>query len=218
MNRYEITYIWKLVSEPYWYYSLPEVTLSAFTEAGQAESSIAVPNQRRYKARRPVISSSLSNTPCKDLGVAGLLAALNAIFGTSYALHAPWIYSLLGIFITRDLDVGTACAHLRPFWYKHDFTDVEDQLRTCEEMDSKMGEDVLVDNRIISSLVPPRRLWDLYSNRVVPWWVARTWPWAISHAWVEEKDRIAVQTPINGYEWPVRSQRTLILISSVLRC
>ncbi len=72
-----------------------------------------------------------------------------------------------------------------------------------KEQDLKMREDLLVDNRIISSLVPPRRLWDLYSNRVVPWWVACTWPWAISHAWVEEKDRMAVQTPINGYEWPV---------------
>ncbi|KAK0480980.1 hypothetical protein EDD18DRAFT_1295073 [Armillaria luteobubalina] len=29
------------------------------------------------------------------------------------------------------------------------------------------------------------------------------WPRAISHAWVDEKDRTAVWTPINGYEWPV---------------
>ncbi len=31
------------------------------------------------------------------------------------------------------------------------------------------------------------------------------WEWSkpISHAWVDEKDRIDVMTPINGYEWPV---------------
>ncbi|PBK64610.1 hypothetical protein ARMSODRAFT_918102, partial [Armillaria solidipes] len=72
----------------------------------------------------------------------------------------------------------------------------------CRERDSKMREDVLVNKRIIWKEVPPRRVWDLYSNRVVPWWVARTWPWAISHAWVEDKDRMDVLTPINGCEWP----------------
>ncbi|KAK0477455.1 hypothetical protein IW261DRAFT_1487664 [Armillaria novae-zelandiae] len=42
--------------------------------------------------------------------------------------------------------------------------------------------------------MPPRRLWDLYSNRVVPQWIApeSRWkaPWAISHAWMNIKDRI----------------------------
>ncbi len=56
--------------------------------------------------------------------------------------------------------------------------------------------------------VPPRRVWDLHANRVVPYWVVPCWsapgarPWAISHAWVHEKDRVNVMTPINGYEWP----------------
>ncbi len=66
-----------------------------------------------------------------------------------------------------------------------------------------MREDVLVNKRIIDTYVPPRCVWDLYSNRVVPWWVARKWPRAISHAWVEERDRVDVLTPINGYDWPV---------------
>ncbi len=29
------------------------------------------------------------------------------------------------------------------------------------------------------------------------------WPQPISHAWIDEKDRSVVLTPINGYEWPV---------------
>ncbi|PBK62320.1 hypothetical protein ARMSODRAFT_858726, partial [Armillaria solidipes] len=48
-----------------------------------------------------------------------------------------------------------------------------------------------------------QHVWDLYANRVVPYWVADEWLWGISHAWVDEKDRVDVMTPINGYEWPV---------------
>ncbi|KAK0185449.1 hypothetical protein F5146DRAFT_937531, partial [Armillaria mellea] len=57
-------------------------------------------------------------------------------------------------------------------------------------------------------LFPPR-IWDLYSNRVMPWWVSDTsdtslsWLQPISHAWVDEKDREDVWTPINSNEWPV---------------
>ncbi|KAK0184102.1 hypothetical protein F5146DRAFT_938937, partial [Armillaria mellea] len=51
--------------------------------------------------------------------------------------------------------------------------------------------------------VPPRRVWDLYSNRVVPWWVACQNPWAISHSWMDETSRKSVLTPVNGYQWPV---------------
>ncbi|PBK64617.1 hypothetical protein ARMSODRAFT_845515, partial [Armillaria solidipes] len=58
-------------------------------------------------------------------------------------------------------------------------------------------------NRIINSWLRPRRVWDLYSNRVVPWWVARQLPHPISHAWMDEHDRMDVLTPINGHEWPV---------------
>ncbi|KAK0458110.1 uncharacterized protein EV420DRAFT_1546568 [Desarmillaria tabescens] len=52
----------------------------------------------------------------------------------------------------------------------------------------------LVGNRIVNPWLPPRRVWDLYSNRVVPWWITDVdgklrWPQPISHAWVDEKDR-----------------------------
>ncbi|KAK0432229.1 hypothetical protein EV421DRAFT_1719705, partial [Armillaria borealis] len=47
------------------------------------------------------------------------------------------------------------------------------------------------------------RVWDLYSNRVVPYWIAGNFPMPISHAWVDEEDREDVWTPINGEEWPV---------------
>ncbi len=120
------------------------------------ESSISVPNQHRFQGRKPVIPSSLSDMPCRVLGVAGLLAMLNTILNTSYTLHTARIHSLLGAFITKDSDFGTAYAYLRPFWYRHDFTNVEDELRSHEEWDSKMREDVLVNKRIISEILPPR--------------------------------------------------------------
>ncbi|PBK61972.1 hypothetical protein ARMSODRAFT_851775, partial [Armillaria solidipes] len=49
----------------------------------------------------------------------------------------------------------------------------------------------------------PRRIWDLFSNRVVPWWVALHTPWGMSHAWLDISHRKNVLTPINGHEWPV---------------
>ncbi|PBK83566.1 hypothetical protein ARMGADRAFT_944859 [Armillaria gallica] len=50
----------------------------------------------------------------------------------------------------------------------------------------------------------PRRVWDLYGNRVIPIWTSgELYPHAISHAWVDKNDRMDVWTPINGHEWPV---------------
>ncbi|PBK58385.1 hypothetical protein ARMSODRAFT_839786, partial [Armillaria solidipes] len=72
-----------------------------------------------------------------------------------------------------------------------------------EEEDREMRRAVLDHDRITRRDVPPRRMWDLHANRVVPYWVVSTRPWGISHAWVDEKDRVDVMTPINGYEWPV---------------
>ncbi|KAK0501938.1 hypothetical protein EDD18DRAFT_1277863 [Armillaria luteobubalina] len=181
---------------------LPEVTLSSFTEAGAPEPSVSVLNQRTYTGRDPVIPSSLADTPCTCLGAEGILGKLNNILGTSYTLEIGSLSSLLNTYILQDYDFGTAFSRLHPVWY-NDLTDIEDQLHTREAWDRQMRQDVLANNKIISRLLPPRRVWDLYSNRVTPWWVARQYPSAISHAWMEKEDRTDVQTPINGYEWPV---------------
>ena len=64
----------------------------------------------------------------------------------------------------------------------------------------------------------PRRMWDLWSNCVVPFWVVfadarsalfndsqyvRPWFFAVSHPWLDGDKRRAVETPINNDEWPV---------------
>ncbi|KAK0449094.1 uncharacterized protein EV420DRAFT_1312947 [Desarmillaria tabescens] len=80
---------------------------------------------------------------------------------------------------------------------------MQDELHRCEEEDQEKRQRALKGNQIVNPKLPPRRVWDLYSNRVVPYWVAQNWPKPISHAWMDEKDRIDMWTPINGKEWPV---------------
>ncbi len=54
-----------------------------------------------------------------------------------------------------------------------------------------------------SRMHPPQHVWDLYANRVVPYWAAIKLLWPMSHAWLDEKDLKRVMTPINGYKWPM---------------
>ncbi|PBL00194.1 hypothetical protein ARMGADRAFT_367940 [Armillaria gallica] len=194
------------------YLSLPEVTISAFTETGQDESSIIVPLQQTYTGRKPVITSRLADTPCATLGTQGLLDQLNATLGTSYSLGNPFISSLLEDCITNKYDFGVAYGCLRGIWYINDWSTIRDILYRREEEDREERRKALVGNRIVNTWLPPRRAWDLYSNRVVPYWTTNIdksfhlWPQRprpISHAWMDEKDRVAVSTPINNYEWPV---------------
>ncbi|KAK0500924.1 hypothetical protein EDD18DRAFT_1348355 [Armillaria luteobubalina] len=191
----------------------PEVTISTFTETGREESSIAVPLQRAYTDRKPVIPSSLADTPCSTFDIQSLLDQLNITLGTSYSLDNPYLASLLVECMTDDDDFGMAYGCLRQIWYTDDWSTVHDVLcRWCDK-DQKIRRKALVGNQIVNPQLQPRRVWDLYSNRVVPWWLKsrvgdayytyRQWPKPISHAWMDEKDHTAVWTPINEYAWPV---------------
>ncbi|KAK0499258.1 hypothetical protein EDD18DRAFT_1377286 [Armillaria luteobubalina] len=195
--------------------NLPEIALSALAETGQAEFAIPVLKQRTYTGNKPVIASALANTPCAVLGIDGVFEKLNTTLGTSYSLGSKvlhpvretTLHSILEPYVARNDDFGTVYAHLRHVWYS-DAVEIEHALRIGEEEDREMRGEVLIDDRITRWDVPPRRVWDLYANRVVPYWVADKDPsrpdlWGISHAWVDEKDRIDVMTPINGDEWPV---------------
>ncbi|KAK0232890.1 hypothetical protein IW262DRAFT_1451464 [Armillaria fumosa] len=169
----------------------PEVTISAWTEIEQTEESIKVPKQRMYTGREPIISSCVADTPCSSLGIQGLLDLLNTTLRTSYTLDTPSLSSILTDCIAKNYDFGIA------YGRKHEAQDV------------RWREDALEGSRIVNPSIYPRRLWDLYSNRVVPWWNCREGyvlndeARPISHAWVDEVDRVDVWTPINGYEWPV---------------
>ncbi|SJL16317.1 uncharacterized protein ARMOST_19837 [Armillaria ostoyae] len=99
----------------YEWVKFPEVTLSAPTGTGQM-ASVPVLKQRTYIGKRPVIPSTLADTPCSDLSIRGLLEKFNIILNTSYTLSTPWVYSVLGDCILKNFDFGTAYAYLRPFW------------------------------------------------------------------------------------------------------
>ncbi|KAK0439962.1 uncharacterized protein EV420DRAFT_1650728 [Desarmillaria tabescens] len=130
----------------------------------------------------PVIQSALADTRCAYLSMNGVLKELNAILGTSYTLNHPVLPSVLESFIRQDYDFGTLYAHDR-------------ERREYLVMKSKFPD---------SRKAYPRRVWDLYANRVLPCWVPLDMcPSPISHAWVSDDECIEVWTPINGYEWPV---------------
>ncbi|PBL01366.1 hypothetical protein ARMGADRAFT_1007375 [Armillaria gallica] len=160
---------------------LPKVTISSQTETGQTEESVKVPLQRAYTGRKPVISSSLANTPCSSLGIQGLLDLLNTTLGTSRTLDTPSLSS--------NYDFGTAYGHLRSAW--------------CDSGLQIREANALVGSRIVRANMNPRRVWDLCSNRVVHFFSLKNGARPISHAWVNDVDRVDVWTPINGYEWPV---------------
>ncbi|KAK0439954.1 uncharacterized protein EV420DRAFT_1733408 [Desarmillaria tabescens] len=183
------------------YEKLPKVTLSALTETGQAESNIPVPKQRSHTGRKLVIRSALANTPCVDLGINGILKELNAKLKTLYTLDDFILRSALESFISHNYDFGNVYAILRPYW--GDLTSFK-HIYKASNRDRKMRKNMIINNRVSERRAPPRRVWDLYANRVVPLWVAdEPRLCAISHAWVSDEERKDVWTPINGYEWPV---------------
>ncbi len=186
---------------------LPEVTISSQTEIGKTEESIEVPKQRAYTGREPVISSSLADTPCSSLGIQGLLDLLNTTLATS---DTPSLSCVLEDCIAQEYDFGTAYGRLRSAWCDRTVTDIQMELRKREAEDIDRRRDALDGDRIVYPGIGPRRVWDLYSNRVIPWWSCEASFWCfqkvlrpISHAWVDEVDRDDVWTPINGCEWPV---------------
>ncbi len=143
-----------------------------------------------------------------------MLEHLNTILGTTYTLSAS-ISSLLQPFIDKNRDFGIAYAYLRRRWYGQgeercpiDLSTMKDKLHSWETKDREMRRTVVRKGRIISRSIPPRRVWDLFSNRVVPWWVGHgggpgVEPRGVSHAWLDVKDRILIWTSINGKKWPV---------------
>ncbi len=111
------------------------MTIFACTEIDQVEDDIIVPLQRTYTGRKPVISASLTDTPCAMFGAPRLLVRLNPLLGTSYIMNTPSLPSLLEACITKKYDFGTAYSRLRAVWYTEDWRTILDKLRGCEAED-----------------------------------------------------------------------------------
>ncbi|KAK0482859.1 hypothetical protein EDD18DRAFT_1261899 [Armillaria luteobubalina] len=170
---------------------LPVVTIPPNVE----ESTIPVLQQRSFTGR--VLRSAVADTLCASLGVDGILEKLNAPRCTPGSpRYQAWEY-----FIAEKCDIGTAYAHL---WYHPLEIDIAKHvIEKCTD-DAELRRDLL-ETRVIGKSAPPRRIWDLRANRVVPWWVVKNFKYvrAISHAWVADDHLKYKMTPINGYEWPV---------------
>ncbi|KAK0184435.1 hypothetical protein F5146DRAFT_1074633 [Armillaria mellea] len=106
--------------------------------------------------------------------------------------------SVFKSYIAQSYDFGTAYAYLRPYCHE-----VDSLQALKERVDSFNSRWEAPHPAGINKDTVPRRIWDLYANRVVPSWVTPDEPRGISHAWVDEKDRMDMMTPINGNKWPV---------------
>ncbi len=134
--------------------------------------------------------------------------------GSNFALWKPFMHSMHSVslrgvlqsYVAKNYDFGKVYAHLRPHW--SDFVTYSQQLSSLEALEERAKSFSSrwfrwLHGDHISKDTQPRRIWDLYANRVVPSWVTPERPWGISHAWVHANDRVGVMTPINGKEWPV---------------
>ncbi|KAG8881510.1 hypothetical protein FRB97_009437 [Tulasnella sp. 331] len=86
----------------------------------------------------------------------------------------------------------------------------------CFANDGIARRNALEDESVVGRSVEPRRMWDLWGNRVVPTWMVCTELgkqaytnelrehafFVVSHAWLDKNQRQVVDTAIDGYEWP----------------
>ena len=88
--------------------------------------------------------------------------------------------------------------------------------------DNQLREGAILGASIRNSKLPPRRVWDLFSNRILPFHAIRKSSqsnpsdildnlWRVSHSWVDVSERHDVQTRINGGRWPVPLPRSTTL-------
>lgn len=210
-------------------------TVTIYPRDGEeALDKLQIHFQEKFRYTGPhasIICSSLADTGCSDLGISGLLERLNEVLGTRYAIDPSQsresfgkniestgaLYHILRKCIDDKLDFGMAYAQFRPWWKRGlDFALKEMKRRQTDDgyMRDIPAYGSLQDKNIY--VIPPRRVWDLYANRVVPSWIAVDIQAAlrglgreklnvvgVSHSWMKEEDRREVRTPINSFEWPV---------------
>ena len=205
--------VWKLA---YRVHQRKDTPLEAFKQFKHGEISIirslsASPLQRQFKGTG-AISDEEADRPCRELSVEDMLGTLNSYLGTSYQIDGDddddSLRALLSTFIEdQSMDFGTAYGHLRRGWFC-DVSRLQSRLSRAQRQHEDLRRNAIKDDLIVNPHIPPRRVWDLYSNRVLPFWVLLSSDiprnlWAVSHSWVRDEERSYVWTKINGCEWPV---------------
>ncbi|KZV63798.1 hypothetical protein PENSPDRAFT_640399, partial [Peniophora sp. CONT] len=178
---------------------------------------------QRHFQHRYCIPSDMADLQIKDPAV--LLAKLNTILGTGYSFRStPALIDIMLDCISRGYDLGMAYGMLRRWWWYHLSPDSLDHFKLLESQDRERREAAVVDGLIKDVRMPPRRVWDLYSNRVLPFWAVEKSCGrsifdemynedigAVSHAWMSPRQRVYKDTPINGHQWPVPIPRDIDL-------
>jgi len=141
--------------------------------------------------------------------------------GLDDTVYADPLQELLFGCIHAQLDFGMAYAQLRPWWYlDHALAQREIVKRRADDEFTRQDALYQWSHRSAPTIddpdTYPRRVWDLYANRIVPMWaVTETSGIAhpkrqekpnivgVSHSWMSEELRHPVETHINSFEWPV---------------
>ena len=171
-----------------------------------------------------VLPYTLANVGCGNTPPATLLSWLNTLFATDFTL-TPGVESCLVGFIDDGCDLGQVYGYLRP-WVSRIHTDdqfakIPIALHDQMQQDFELRSAAINSNQITNPRIPPRRIWDLYANRVLPYYaLARNWRsdrlmpdnvWSVSHSWVAFPERQYVNTTINSKAWHVPIPRTTTL-------
>ncbi|GJE98164.1 hypothetical protein PsYK624_143860 [Phanerochaete sordida] len=156
------------------------------------------------------IPNALADLPCGTINASTLLTTINTILGTTHSPDTPGLQQCLEHFLRTSRDFGQAYAFLRGHWHT-DLTTLPARIASRAKQDDEMRWEAVHGDYFQSANVRPRRVWDLHSNRVLPFYALPAHPhaeipdnvWTVSHSWVREDARAAVWTLINGFEWPV---------------
>ncbi|KIP08991.1 hypothetical protein PHLGIDRAFT_350085 [Phlebiopsis gigantea 11061_1 CR5-6] len=180
-------------------------------EGGTKEKPPLIQLQQSYTGRL-ALNHRYQTLSCDDMSVEDLLKRLNDVLGTTHTLDTPGLSKCLQEYLDESCDFGQVYSYLRPWWNTSNFEDVPQFMNQRKVQDTYMREQAIRGDTIIQRDIPPRRLWDLFSNRVIPFHVLNIPQpdfvppnvWAVSHSWVKRKtDLRYVSSRINNEEWRV---------------
>ena len=166
-----------------------------------------------------MLPRELANLPCNEVDASTLLSWLNTLFETNIPL-SPAVENCLAEFTDDSCDLGDIYGYLRP-WMRNvlsekDFAGLSAMIRERSQRDFNFRS-AAVKSDGINPRVPPRRVWDLYANRVLPYYALAPNPlgdnflpdnlWGVSHTWRPIEERKILYTTINGGSWGIPMPR-----------
>lgn len=89
---------------------------------------------------------------------------LTGISETDFRL-SPTLQELLSEFIDKGSDVGYVYVYLRRDWDSG--VSLYARVRRLKAEDDEMRNSAIVGDIVVNASIPPRRIWDLYANRVI---------------------------------------------------